>query len=406
MRHLLITLTITALFCTTSFSATKGLRTVSIKDASGNQVGLYKKSHALIIGVADYTSGWPKLPGVTQETKQVEIALKNHGFNVVRIINPNDRQLKLGFEDFIKNYGYDQDNRLLFFFSGHGYSRNRDTKGYLVPVNAPDPRNDEKGFLQTALPMSQILAWCRQMEAKHALFLFDSCFSGTVFKTKALPKVPPHISSITSRPVRQFISAGDAGEEVPAQSIFTPCFLRALRGDADLSRDGYITGSELGMYLRDKVLYYSKSQTPQYGKIRDPDLDEGDFVFIAKAGSHPVAIAKKQSNNSTHGRTLHVETVEKSPVITSVSARHILVKDAKTANLIRKKLLAGYKFEDAAREYSICPSKQNGGNLGKFKRGMMVPEFEAAAFRQQPGEIGSVVKTKFGYHLIQVIDKQ
>ena len=130
--------------------------------------------------------------------------------------------------------------------------------------------------------MNRILTWSREIEAKHAIFLFDSCFSGTVFKAKALPKIPPHISDVTSRPVRQFISAGSAGEEVPASSVFTPSFIRAVRGEGDLDRDGYLTGTELGMYLHKKVLSYNTGQHPQYGKIRDPDLDEGDFVFALK----------------------------------------------------------------------------------------------------------------------------
>lgn len=127
--------------------------------------------------------------------------------------------------------------------------------------------------------MSQILAWARQIEAKHALFLFDSCFSGTVFKQKSLPPVPPHISMLTARPVRQFITAGSAGEAVPANSVFTPAFIDGLEHRlADLDKDGYITGTELGVYLQGKVPQHVR-QTPQFGKIIDYELSRGDFVF-------------------------------------------------------------------------------------------------------------------------------
>lgn len=273
---------------------TKGIKVVPFRDTSGKQVGLYKGSYALVIGVSDYTAGWPKLPSVVSETAEIQAALEKNGFSVRRILNPDEDKLKMEFEQFIDRYGYEPDNRLLVFFSGHGYSRRKGAKGYLVPTDAPDPRKSERDFLRKALPMNQVLAWSRQMEAKHVLFLFDSCFSGTIFKTKALPEVPPHISAITSRPVRQFISAGDAGEEVPAKSVFPRSFLRALRGEADLSKDGYITGSELGMYLHDKVLYYQTGQTPQYGKIRDPDLDEGDFVFPISKPPKSSAIQSSQ----------------------------------------------------------------------------------------------------------------
>ena len=267
-------------------SQTKGINVV-VKDTSGRNVGLYKGSHALLIGISNYTAGWPKLERVPYEIEQVEAALKKQGFHVVKVMDPTSEALNSAFEDFIYKYGFDENNRLLFFFSGHGHTRMRGKKGYLVPADAPDPRYDEKGFARKAIGMGQILTWSREIEAKHALFLFDSCFSGTVFKAKALPEVPPHISDVTSRPVRQFISAGSAGEEVPASSVFTPSFIRAVRGEGDLDKDGYVTGTELGMFLHKKVLSYDTGQHPQYGKIKDPDLDEGDFVFALKTPSRP-----------------------------------------------------------------------------------------------------------------------
>ncbi len=265
----------------------KGIGVV-IKTLSGKKIQLYKESHALVIGASNYT-GLPKLECVPNEIDQVEVALKKQGFQVKKVMNPKSYQLKKAFEDFINKYGYDEDNRLLFFFSGHGYSRKGGKRGYLVPVDAPNPEFDKKGFMRKALGMGQVLTWSRQLESKHALFLFDSCFSGTIFKAKAIPKHPPHISAVTSQPVRQFISAGSAGEEVPASSVFTPSFIRALKGEGDLNEDGYITGTEMGMYLHEKVLSYERGQTPQYGKIKDPDLDEGDFVF--QLASSPLASA-------------------------------------------------------------------------------------------------------------------
>jgi len=229
---------------------TKGLKMV-IKDRSGHAVGLYKESHALLIGVSNYTKGWLDLESVPGEIDRIEVTLTNLGFHVVKVLNPTSDTLNAAFEAFIDRYGFDRDNRLLFFFSGHGYTRKKGKKGYLVPTDAPDPRYNEKDFVRKALDMGLIMAWCRRIEAKHALFLFDSCFSGTIFKTKGLPKHPPHISDVTSHPVRQFISAGSAGEEVLARSVFVPSFIRALRGESDLDGDGYVTGTELGMYLNE-----------------------------------------------------------------------------------------------------------------------------------------------------------
>ena len=263
----------------------KGIEVV-IADSSGERVGLYEGSYALVIGVSDYTAGWPDLGSVPGELNRVETVLKKQGFKVIRVMDPDSRGLKRAYEDFIGRYGYTSGNRLLFYFSGHGHTRKGGAKGYLVPTDAPNPRRDEQGFLRKALPMNMILAWSRQLEARHALFLFDSCFSGTVFKAKDLPAAPPHISRATALPVRQYITAGDAGETVPARSVFTPAFIDALEyGWGDLNRDGYVSGTELGLYLQEKVPKHSR-QNPQYGKIRDYDLARGDFVFqLASSGA-------------------------------------------------------------------------------------------------------------------------
>lgn len=100
----------------------------------------------------------------------------------------------------------------------------------------------------------------------------------------------------------------------------------------------------------------------------------------------------------------------------SVHARHILIaknkgdndaartKQKAKAEDIRKQLIAGADFGEVAKTSSDCPSKANGGELGSFKKGEMVKPFEDAAFSQKPKEIGPVVETDFGYHIIQVLE--
>lgn len=90
----------------------------------------------------------------------------------------------------------------------------------------------------------------------------------------------------------------------------------------------------------------------------------------------------------------------------SVNASHILVDTEEKANEILAKINGGeISFEDAARENSSCPSSENGGNLGEFTKGQMVPEFDAAVFAMNVGEISAPVKTQFGYHLIKLNSK-
>lgn len=89
----------------------------------------------------------------------------------------------------------------------------------------------------------------------------------------------------------------------------------------------------------------------------------------------------------------------------TMTASHILVEEEETANEILKKINDGLSFEDAALEYSTCPSKDRGGDLGQFARGSMVPEFEEVAFKSDLGIVDKPVKTEFGYHIIKVVEK-
>jgi peptidyl-prolyl cis-trans isomerase C len=87
-------------------------------------------------------------------------------------------------------------------------------------------------------------------------------------------------------------------------------------------------------------------------------------------------------------------------------ASHILVKDRAQAEQLLKRLKTGGNFESLAREFSTCPSKSQGGDLGWFGTGKMVPAFENAVKRTGLGSLTDVVQTQFGYHLIKVTGKR
>lgn len=93
--------------------------------------------------------------------------------------------------------------------------------------------------------------------------------------------------------------------------------------------------------------------------------------------------------------------------ITEVRARHILVKKRKDAVAIKKDIQSGkITFEEAAMQYSLCPTGMNGGDLGYFTRNKMDQLFSDTAFDLKIGKISDPVGTKFGWHLIKVIDKR
>ncbi len=82
-------------------------------------------------------------------------------------------------------------------------------------------------------------------------------------------------------------------------------------------------------------------------------------------------------------------------------ASHILVKDAATAERLYERVKKGESFSSLAHQYSTCPSKAKGGDLGWFGEGKMVPAFENAVRKMSTGSVSKPVRTQFGYHIIK-----
>ncbi len=129
-------------------------------------------------------------------------------------------------------------------------------------------------------------------------------------------------------------------------------------------------------------------------------------------------VADKVTVSDAEMKKFYDENKDKFKTEESVRASHILIgvsekasaedkkKAKEKAEAIRKRLLAGEDFAAVAKKESTCPSSAQGGDLGFFSQGQMVPEFEKAAFALKPGEISDVVETKFGYHIIKVAEKK
>ena len=87
------------------------------------------------------------------------------------------------------------------------------------------------------------------------------------------------------------------------------------------------------------------------------------------------------------------------------SARHILVDSEAKCNELKSEIEGGRDFAEVAREHSSCPSGKQGGELGTFGPGQMVPEFDKAVFEGDVGKVQGPVKTQFGYHLLEVTER-
>lgn len=129
-------------------------------------------------------------------------------------------------------------------------------------------------------------------------------------------------------------------------------------------------------------------------------------------------IASKTTVSEADAKKFYDENIDKFKQGDSIRASHILCgvdpkatdadkkKAKEKAEALLKEVKAGKDFAELAKNNSTCPSKAQGGDLGFFGKGQMVPAFENAAFALKPGEVSNVVETQFGYHIIKVTDKK
>ncbi|MFC1479965.1 peptidylprolyl isomerase [Candidatus Omnitrophota bacterium] len=102
------------------------------------------------------------------------------------------------------------------------------------------------------------------------------------------------------------------------------------------------------------------------------------------------------------GKFVHKKKEQK---MIKAKARHILVASEEKCNDLKAQIASGADFAEIAKEHSQCPSGKQGGDLGEFTQGQMVPEFDKVVFADEVGKVHGPVKTDFGYHLIKITDR-
>jgi len=335
------------------------------------KIRLYGASKALVIGIDNYGSsggwfgpgastGWPKLAMAIKDAEEVAKALQAAGFTVTLLKDLKADDLDRVFRDFFIKEGSDPEARLFVWFAGHGHTVGGE--GYLVPADASHPKDDIE-FRGKALSLRRFGEYMREARAKHVLAVFDSCFAGTVFNVaRAAP--PPAITYSTGQPVRQFVSSGEAEQEVSDDGTFRRLFVDALDGkerDADPNRDGFITGTELGQFLFDKVTNLTRTrQTPRYGKLNALGFDRGDFVLQTRALTAPgvAAPAPPASPQATAPQTLS-EAAQAWALVQSsddLSVLEAFRKQYGTVNAFYDRLAAA-RIEDIGKRSAAAAAK-------------------------------------------------
>ena len=203
--------------------------------------------------------------------------------------------------------------------------------------------------------MVKFVSDSKKIHAKHVLFMFDSCFSGTVLNLRNRV-TPSHITDRIKNPVRQFITAGRADEPVPDRSEFKKAFLNLLEGRVEEpTPDGYLTGVELGDYLYRTVPKFSQGQHPQHGKIHDQQLNTGDFVFVLSQND--------QSGSEDTG--IELNTIATLNITSTPEGANVYVD----GDLIGMTPLRSYQFDTGVRlEKQVNVGLELSGHKSRVKR--------------------------------------
>ncbi|MGD8226967.1 MAG: caspase family protein, partial [Desulfobacteraceae bacterium] len=249
---------------------------------SGSPPGdFYEKSFAVIIGINNYEK-WPALEFAVNDAKAVRRKLELTGFDEFAIMFDKEatqrRILTELFHELPQKVG--RNDRVVFYFAGHGQTeelQDGGARGYIMPFDA-----DTTNYSSTAISMEQIRSLSSRIPAKHILYVMDSCYSGLGLSRSygVSPGMSGYLRKVASMRVVQIVTAGGKGEQVQEREghgLFTTYFLRALDGEADINKDGVVTGTELGAYLRPQVSDASRNaQTPLFGRLEG----EGEFLFF------------------------------------------------------------------------------------------------------------------------------
>jgi peptidyl-prolyl cis-trans isomerase C len=188
--------------------------------------------------------------------------------------------------------------------------------------------------------------------------------------------------------------------------------------DADLAIAESEIGADMGTlpeaqkrmslleFLIDNQLF---AEAAEAEKLGEGPAFEQRLTYLKRRALRELYFEKiiKTSVSDADARKLYDEQVAKLKPEEEVSARHILVDTEDKAKELKEKIKGGGDFAALAKENSKDPgSKDDGGNLGYFGHGQMVPQFEEVVFKLQKGEVSDPVKTDFGWHLIKIEDRR
>ena len=311
--------------------------------ATGEEISLYNKSWAVIIGVNKYEHVTPLDYCVADANSIESLLIENFDFNpdnVIMLINQEAtlQGIRNAFAHIMKEAG--KDDRVLIYFAGHGFTEDLPDGvgeiGYLVPYDG----KEEDAYL-TCLPMEELRTVSQRSSARQVMFLVDACHGGlAAVNTRSLNSNSKYyIKKIAGMKARQIISAGGKDDKVMEKaewghSAFTYKLIHGLKdGLADQDEDNIITASELYTFLRRSVTTLSGYiQTPRFNYLSN---DEGEFIFTLKKEEKgaitPTMTAVEDIASADKFGTLIINTI---PSIARVSIDNKYIGDTPFEQLV------------------------------------------------------------------------
>ncbi|WP_282609187.1 caspase family protein [Pelagibius sp. Alg239-R121] len=229
--------------------------------------------HALVIGINAYEN-LPRLETAINDARAVGQVLEDaYGYKVRLLLDATRADIIRALDDYRKSLT-DKDN-LLIYYAGHGYLDTGSDRGFWLPVDA-------SGETQVSwLSNVTITDSLKAIEAKHAMLIVDSCYSGTLTRgLKVTLRGPEAEQQLLQKRVRVVLTSGGLEPVVDGgggnHSVFAKAVLDALR-----SNKGRMKGTELALQVRRPVML-AANQKPDYSDLRFAGHEGGDFVFAAQ----------------------------------------------------------------------------------------------------------------------------
>ncbi len=229
--------------------------------------------HALVIGINAYES-LPRLETAINDARAIGDVLENaYGYKVRLLLDATRADIIRALDDYRKTLT--KDDNLLIYYAGHGYLDTESDRGFWLPADA-------SGETQVSwLSNVTITDSLKAIEAKHAMLIVDSCYSGTLTRgLKVTLRGPEAEQRLREKRVRVVLTSGGLEPVVDGgggnHSVFAKAVLEALR-----ENKGHLRGTELALQIRRPVML-AANQTPDYSDIRFAGHEGGDFVFAAQ----------------------------------------------------------------------------------------------------------------------------